>query len=289
MIKADGKHHTPLIGVEIWKNPKNKFCIFQCHYTADESKRSEEFRLDKMASLPRRKFLMEYELHWESFSGLPVYGDTWNEKTHTVREEIIPQLGLPLLIGMDFGLTPAAIICQMVGTRLFCLREFVAVNMGAERFISLLIKELSLLYPFWGDKRNDQVIFIDPSGEFRKDTDEGTCAKILDSKGFKRIIPGAIAFEERRTSVEAFLMKMESGLPCLQVAYPFCPMLIKGFNGGYHFKEGQDEIESEKLKPLKNEFSHIHDALQMITSKIMKMSLRSRVSIPTPSYIFSKR
>jgi hypothetical protein len=285
---SDGIHRYPMSGVETWKNKKNKFFVFQCHYTADKNKRSEEFKKDKKSSLPLRKYMMEYEIHWESFSGLPVFGDTWNEKTHAIRGELEPHLGLPLLIGFDFGLTPAALIAQMRGTKLYCMREFVAVNMGAERFSTILIKELALLYPQWLDLRKDYVCFIDPSGEFRKDTDEGTCAKILDAKNFKKIIPGAIPFEERRTSVENFLTGMEGGEPRFQVSAANCPMLIKGFNGAYHFKEGQDEIEPNKLRPVKNEVSHIHDALQMICSKILKMSLRSRANIPSPSYIWNQ-
>lgn len=289
MAIEPGKHHFPMTGIEIWKNPKNKFCVFQCHYTADPAKRSEEYRKEKMASLPRKKFLMEYELHWESYSGLPIFGDTWNERVHTTKEDIEPELGLPLLIGWDWGLTPSAIVCQLHATRLFAYREFVAVNMGAKRFIALVKKELSLLYPGWSDLRKDVIAFIDPSGRFRKDTDEGTCANILIENGFTRIVDGAISFEERRTSVEDFLLKMQGGLPCFTASAAYCPILIKGFNGAYHFEEGQDELETKKLQAVKNEVSHVHDALQGITSKIMKMSTKSRVNIPMPSYIWANR
>lgn len=282
------KTFHPMEGIRFWKNLKNRFLVFEIHYRADPAKRSEEFKAEKKASLPYRQYLLEYELHWESFSGLPVYGDTWNNEAHILKEKFTPHLGLPLLIGFDFGLTPAAIICQKVNTRLFAFKEFVAVNMGFSRFLPLIMQELALLYPPWRDYAKDWIAFIDPSGAFRKDTDEGTCAKILDEKGFKKIVPGPIAFEERRKSVETFLMKMEGGKPCFQISEEGCPMLLKGFRGGYMFPDGQDEIEPTKLRPLKNEFSHPHDALQMITAEILKMTRKMQVNIPKPSYIGTK-
>ena len=189
---------------------------------------------------------------------------------------------------MDFGLTPAMIICQLIGRKLFCFKEFVSVNMGLERFMSLVLKEMAILYPPWRDYKKDFFVFIDPAGTARKDTDEGTCAKVLDKLGFKHIIPGAISIEERRQSVEHFLTTMDSDGPCFQISEKGCPMLVRGFRGGYMFKEGQDEIEPAKLEPLKNEYSHIHDATQMVASRILKLTGRISANIPKPSYVFNK-
>lgn len=277
-----------MTGVRLWKNPKNKFCVFEAHYTADPDKRSEEFRQDKKNSLPLRKFLMEYEIHWESFSGLPVFGDTWNNKVHLVQKEIKPELGLPILIGWDWGLTPAAVIAQLSGSRLMVMREFVASNMGAARFIPLVIRQLKLLYPLWATLSKDYLNFIDPSGAFRKDTDESTCKDFLYENGFREIIPGAIPFQERQSSVESFLTQMQGGEACFQISAAHCPILIKGFQGGYQFKEGQDEIEPNKLEPEKNNYSHPHDALQMITSRIGKITRSGRANVPVPSYSWSQ-
>lgn len=287
-MEADGIHHFPYEGIEIWKNPKNKFVIFQCKYTADLAKRSDEFREVTKSSLPLRKFLMEYEIHWESFSGLPIFGDTWNKKIHMSEKMIKPELGLPLLCGVDFGLTPALVIAQVWGTRLMVMKEFVSVNMGMERFLAKVIPELKQLYPFWTDLAKDYLMFIDPSGAFRKDTDESTCVTVMQDKGFRNIIPGALSFEERRQSVEYFLTRMEGGDPCFQISGAECPILVKGFEGGYHFKEGQDEIESRKLEALKNAYSHPMDALAYLCSRIMKISRAGKANIPTPNYSWSR-
>lgn len=288
-MKADGIIHKPMQGVKLWKNPKNRFMVFEAHYTADPRKRSEEFKAEKRASMPLKQFLMEYEIHWESFSGLPVYGDTWNPQIHMNHKEMIPELGLPLLIGLDFGLTPAAVCCQLSGFKLRVFWELVAVNMGIKRFLVILKSKLNNLHPNWCDPKRDFIIYIDPSGQFRKDTDENTCANEISEAGFKNIIPGAIAFEERRTSVEYFLTKLDKGQPCIEVSANNCPTLCKGFSGGYMFAEGQDEIEPSKVRPLKNQYSHVHDALQMICSRMSDFKKKSGVKIPAPQYSFGNQ
>ena len=43
---------------------------------------------------------------------------------------------------------------------------------------------------------------------------------------------------------------------------PKCINLIKGFDGGYHYRRMQVSGERYDEKPNKNRFSHVHDALQ---------------------------
>jgi hypothetical protein len=43
---------------------------------------------------------------------------------------------------------------------------------------------------------------------------------------------------------------------------PKCNNLIKGFDGGYHYRRMQVSGERYDDKPNKNRFSHVHDALQ---------------------------
>jgi len=285
MTREESRQY-PMTGVEIIKNPNNGFVIFELHYSADPSKRSPEWKEEVRKGMPRRKFLQEYEKSWESFSGLPVFDD-WDKEAHGIKGPIEPLVGLPLLRGWDFGLTPACVVVQLQEDCLCVLKEFTAVNMGAERFSTLVLKECAVLYPSWADQRRDWHDYIDPSGNFRKDTDEGTCAKILDGKGL-RTIPGAITWEERRTSVETFLTRRTKKGVCFKVSIPGCPMIVRGFDGGYRYNESAVEIEANNLRPIKNEFSHPHDALQMITSRILMMRNKFRIKIPTPSYTFNQ-
>jgi hypothetical protein len=43
-----------------------------------------------------------------------------------------------------------------------------------------------------------------------------------------------------------------------------CPILIKGFEGGYAYKRMEVSGERYADKPDKNMFSHVHDALQYL-------------------------
>jgi len=43
-----------------------------------------------------------------------------------------------------------------------------------------------------------------------------------------------------------------------------CKELIKGFEGGYHYRRMQVSGERYEDKPAKDRFSHIHDALQYL-------------------------
>jgi hypothetical protein len=276
------KRHFPMQGIEVWKNPKNRFCVTEIHYTADPAKRDPEFKKRVRASLPVRDYLREYEINWETWEGLPVYAD-WSTEINGNTETLHPHLGLPLLRGWDFGLTPAAVICQVQGDRLIVLKEFTEFNMGIERFSENVLLACAQLYPLWSDKKRDWIDFIDPAGFARSETDEKSCAQILTSKGIT-CHTGAITWTTRREAVEFFMTRRNSDGPCLEVSLPSCPMLVRGFKGGYQYPEESENKGANELKPEKNEFSHVHDALQMVASGVRSKKKPTGVSIPIPSY-----
>jgi hypothetical protein len=281
-----GERAYPCEGVEVWVNPKNKFTVFQIHYSADPKKRSKAYRDNIKSAMPIRQFMQEYELRWESFSGLPVFPD-WDSRVHGSKEGLSPVAGLPLLRAWDWGLTPACLICQMQEDTLVVLREITEINMGADRFSDKVLAICQAEFPQWWNMEQHWIDFIDPSGEFRKDTDENTCALILIKKGMKPI-PGAIAWEERRQSVEHFLTRSIRGKSCFKVDATKCPVLVRGFEGGYRYDEKHIDLEPTKVRPLKDEHSHIQDALQMVTSRIRTLKRSGIVSVPSPYYAFGK-
>lgn len=281
-----GQTFTPAPGVEIRKNPKNKFVVFTLHYSADPTKRDPKYIEHIKASMPIRQFKQEYELVWDSFEGLPVYAD-WDQRIHGVNRVIDPQIGLPLLIGMDFGLTPAAIVCQLQEETLYCLKEYVALNMGVKRFLAMIIPQMKMDFPLWLDLRKDFVAFIDPSGFFRKDTDETTCASVMEEAGFGKIIPGPVQWDERKNAIETWLTRRTKNGPCFQVSLPMCPTLVQGFQGGYRYPDGVLEKEpTQKLRPIKDRYSHVHDALQGVGAKLLGSRHGRIVNVPNPTYSF---
>ena len=254
---------SPMVGVDVWKNPKNRFLVIDLHYTADPAKRSDEWLARESAGIPKAQWEREYEKSWDTYAGLPVYQD-FRQARHGGRN-LRPQHGLPLLRGWDFGLTPACVVAQQQGDQLLVFREFTEFNMGTERFSELVLPQCNQIWP--GFKWID---FIDPAGLNRDQSDEGQSAMILDSKGLQ-CIPGEIAFEKRRKAVEHFLRGYSPQLdqPNLLVDIAGCPILIRGFTGGYRYSDKIIDNEPRKVRPLKDEHSHAHDALQYMASGIL--------------------
>ncbi len=278
----------PEEGVEVWINPTNQFLCFQLHYSANPVKRDPGYRDSIKNSMPRAQYMQEYELQWDSFSGLPVYQD-FSAAVHGSKEPLTAEVGLPLLRGWDFGLTPACVVGQLQGDTLVILWEMVSQNMGIKKFSKLALQECAIRFPEWSDSKRDWRDYADPAGSARKDTDEGTCFKILgDPKGANlRVFPGPVAFEARKEAVESFLTSQTKAGPNFKIDMQACPVLTRGFKGGYRYPEKCDEVEPSKIRPLKDEHSHPHDALQYLASGVARIQAPKRPRIPDPRYTFS--
>jgi hypothetical protein len=278
----------PLEGVTVWKNPKNRFTVFELHMDADPKKRDKDYKDVIRTSMPNRQYLQEYELQWDSFSGLPVYED-YREHIHGSKTRLHPKIGLPLLRGWDFGLTPACLIAQLQEQQLVILDEFCEFNMGIDKFTDKILPLIKSKYPEWNDARRDWKDFIDPSGFSREDTMMNSCARVLMDKGV-RPIPGPVVWEERRQAVEFFLTRSHKGEPCFQLDLTHCPITARGFKGGYRYQDKMAEVESLNPRPIKDEHSHPHDALQYIAAGVKGMLKKhSYVRVPTPYYSFSSK
>lgn len=274
--------HRPLEGVEVWKNPRNRFVVIDLHYTANPAKRGTAWREAVRTSMPVRDFLMEYERSWQTFEGKPVYED-FNKTLHTTGP-IKVEPGVPIFIGWDFGLTPACIIAQRNGRQLRCLREFVE-NKGSISKLAPVVWQWLQDHALSQVHADEVFSYIDPAGFQKAQTDERTCADIMRKIGFTRITPGPVTWEARRRAVEDYLTKTFGEGPALLVSED-CPILIEGFNGGYQYPEKSLEIEPTRITPLKNKFSHPHDALQYLCAGATALNRTYQLEIPTPQYGF---
>ena len=196
--------------------------------------------------------------------GKPVYNE-WNDGLHV--KEITPIPNRPLKIGIDFGLTPAAIITQTdTRGRFLVLDELCSNDMGIRSFLTdVLIPQLMTIYPEWYAKK-DEMIFCygDPAGSQRSQTDEKSCFEEIKAAGLKIKAAESNAWLPRRGSVAWFLSKLADGKPMFLLD-PVCQVLRKGFNGGYKYRRIQvtgDERYTDE--PMKNQYSHPHDALQYV-------------------------
>lgn len=271
--------------VIIWINPKNGFCIFDIHYTANPLKRDPAFKQRMRDSMPIKDFMVEYERNWEAFDGKAVFED-YDKSRHEIKRAERPHLGLPLLCGWDFGLTPACIVAQLRGTQLHILREFVAAHSSIEKFAPAVMNDLLQYYPEWNDAKRDFFHYIDPAGLQQAQTDQRTCAGVMAAQGLKNIFPGPVDWETRRKSVEHFLISHTKEGAGLQLFAPHCPKLTKGFAGAYRYPEKYAQIEPGKPRPIKDEYSHPHDALQYLAGGAVALLKKTGTlgKIPAPSY-----
>lgn len=271
-----------------WQNPKNKFFIFDLHYTANPNKRAPGFKETIKASMPIKDYLVEYERNWEAFDGKPVFED-YNKQRHETRTATEPHLGLPLLCGWDFGLTPACVVAQLRGSQLIILREYVAAHSSIEKFAPAVMTEIAQHYPEWSDGKRDFRHYIDPAGLAQAQTDQRTCAGIMAAKGLRNIFPGPIDWETRRKSVEHFLMGVTKEGANFQLYGPNAPKLSKGLAGAYRYPDKYLTIEPGKPKPIKDEYSHVADALQYLCGGAVALLNKTGTGrrIPAPTYSFT--
>ncbi|MCG7916025.1 MAG: TerL [Candidatus Thiodiazotropha weberae] len=193
--------------------------------------------------------------------GRPVYPE-WRDETHFSRELLIPDKKSGLLLGWDFGLTPCVIIGQISARgRLMLLAELVSERMGLRQFVRLVVK------PYLAANFSGYSIVLscgDPAGSAASQADEQSCLDVLNDEGIETIPAPTNALEPRLSAVRDFLCRLVDGKPGVVVSGS-CPVLRKGFNGGYKFERVQVSGEERfRDKPCKNRYSHIHDALQYL-------------------------
>jgi len=183
------------------------------------------------------------------FDGRRVYSG-FNRKVHVAREPLQFLPGHPIYVGIDFGLTPAAVFGQKLRNRWLIQHELVTTDMAARDFAAEIKHLIGRCYP-------DAAEFIfrgDPAGDQRAQTDERTPFDILRNEGINARPASTNDPAVRIDAVSKAINSMEDGNPCYLVS-PECTSLIAAKEGGYHYKEGSNT-------PNKNQFSHVSDAEQ---------------------------
>jgi hypothetical protein len=187
--------------------------------------------------------------------GKPIYPE-YNDSIHSTSDEFEPLS--KLYVGIDFGLTPAAVVLQQSATgQVQVIDELCTFDMGAVNFGKILKQKLSRY------KDATFEIYGDPAGEQRAQTDETTPFQILWNLGLEAWPCHTNDFTIRREAVADLFMRLDfSGKPAL-VFGPNCKVLRKAHAGGYKMRRVQVTGEERyQDKPDKNKYSHVAEALQ---------------------------
>jgi hypothetical protein len=194
-----------------------------------------------------------------SLSGEPVFGKSFDTERHTAAQ--LNVLSSPLIIGVDAGLTPAAVIGQLdYQSRLIIHDAITGESMGALRFVREKLKPL-LANKFAG---RPSVIVIDPAAFQRAQTDERTVADIYKAEGFKVIPARTNAIAARIAAVESYLTRTVDGKPCMLIDKTSASSLVLALRSKYRYKintKGQREETPEKSHP----HSDLCDAMQYVS------------------------
>lgn len=206
--------------------------------------------------------------------GKPVYPE-YNDNLHC--KPCSPIKGKPIYRGWDFGLTPACIFTQVLPSgKWIIFDEMVAESMGIDRFSDDVIEHCNQSY-----RGHTWIDIGDPAGNQRAQTDEKTCFEILRGKSIQ-IQTGEQTLSARLESVRKPLRTLVNGHPRLLVD-PKCKMLRKGFQGRYKYRRLQVSADRYSEDPDKNDWSHIHDALQYVATRLFYKDVKNKPLKKGPS------
>ena len=193
----------------------------------------------------------EYTFVQEGRPVWPEYDDAM------MADDLEPLENLPVHVGLDFGLTPAAVFAQRLPNgRWNVLHELVSFDMGLERFCSMLKSELETFFP-----RYQVLIWGDPAGQQRDQIFETTAFDHLKTHGMRARPTATNEFRTRREALAIPMGRLIEGKPGFMIDRK-CMRLRKSLGGGYHFKRVAIGAGQERFKdsPNKNEHSHVGDA-----------------------------
>lgn len=204
-----------------------------------------------------------------SKEGMPVFRRSFISEFHISESPLLPITSpdYPILIGLDAGLTPAAILGQMAPNgRVNILGEcFTEKNesIGMERFLtSRLIPMMKNKYPGCG-----ALVVVDPASTQMSQANELSVFKVIETSGLKVRTAASNKIDLRIGSAETLLGKQVGGKAGLLIDKN-CVGLIGALKHGYKFAARKDgDMEEKPLKDHPN--SDIGDAFCYLTSYII--------------------
>lgn len=217
-------------------------------------------------------------------SGTAVFRESFKSAWHVV-DELEPVSSYPLIVGLDFGRDPCAVICQADHRgRLLVLEELIAEDIGLELQLTRVIKP-TLLSDRYITRPN--YIVGDPAGTQRSTLYEETSYDLIQREGLRAYPAPTNDIDRRISAVEALLLGARDAGPALLIDRKRCPKIVQALNGGYRYAKTRDG--RRKPTPDKNEYSHVMDALQYACLAVhggmvdmVANRMRRRTSTPAP-------
>ena len=194
-----------------------------------------------------------------SNAGQAVFRRSFHVPTHVRDIEAAVNPHRPVLIAMDFGRTPTALICQVdTMGRLIVFEEVVTQDQGLYQMVEEALKPKLLADPYAGKRA---FVVADPAGSQRSQLSEQNAFDVLRELGLLAYPAPSNAIGPRLTAVERMLRSTIMGEPALQISRQGCPQLVRALANTYRYRrrrDGQFDDVPEKLHPA----SDLADCLQ---------------------------
>lgn len=188
--------------------------------------------------------------------GKPVHPE-YNDIIHTC-DDVDHLPDQEIILGFDFGRTPACAIMQDIGDTWYVLDEFVSVNMSASKFAPNLLRYLNKEYPGcsfrgWGD----------PAGKNKGEQVEHSAIEILNLNGIPCDPAPSQDPLQRRSAISNPLTTLSmSGKPRLLVCKK-AKYIRKGLAGKFCYRRLQVAGDEKYMDlPDKNDWSHPVEACE---------------------------
>jgi hypothetical protein len=209
--------------------------------------------------------------------GMPVYGSNFDGSVHRSDVTLRPDRELPVVIGFDWGLNPAAIFTQLSrGGRLAVLAEVAPQDCDLIEFMDAFV--MPTIHSRFAGCTFGGV--GDPAGLGRNPLDKSTPFQTLGKYGL-RVLPGfSNSLNTRIDAVKHFLNRRD-GL----VLDPSCTLLYKGFVSKYVFERVKGSNGHYKSTPAKDDYSHVHDGLQYAAMYYRHGAMKAKAVTQQPANI----
>lgn len=184
----------------------------------------------------------------------------FNVETHVAKAPLSPTPGYPIILGMDFGRSPAVVFAQLIGNRWFILDEVIGRDIDAVDFAPLVKRKLDTRFPHYEFR-----IWGDPKGADKTQNSTRTSYDIMDSFDLRVAAApcGDNDLSLRIGSVAFVLNGLHNGGPRFLMCPQHCRTLKVAMAGKYHFRK-QAMAGGLEEKPYKDFYSNIADALQYL-------------------------
>jgi hypothetical protein len=193
--------------------------------------------------------------------GKPVHPE-YVDATHCAKDELTASDHLQLVLGFDFGRTPACVVLQhhRAADRFVVLDEFYDDSASAALFAPALRRYLAAHYPAHAEGM--LIGWGDPAGDHAGQATEDTPLTILQAHG----IPCEPAPSNepllRRAALANPLTRLSlDGRPAF-VLSPRCKRLRRALQGGFCYRRANVSGERYADVPDKNLYSHVAEALE---------------------------